>query len=265
MARNISTDIIELPVGYTDHNGKIHNLCEISEMLGSDEEAITDKKVASNPAGVITTLLSRKIVKLGDIERVTPAMVKSMYTADRDAILLGIRKLSLGNEMKFVTQDKGGCGEKSEVVVDLEHDIPTVTWADVIEKHPELKGEPIGFIPFELPVGYEDNDGIVHKRGVIRLTTGDIEERLATMIRQNPGKANTAMMTACIQSLGDLKTVDTRVLREMTRRDREYLTNLMREYKCGPDFTKEIECPFCGNSYTIQLELPYFFTANSDL
>lgn len=266
MARNIQTDVIELPVGYFDAEGERHVMCEISSMTGADEEAITDKKVAANPANVITTLISRKIVRIDDIERITPAMVRNMFTADRDAILLAIRNLSLGEEMKFTVQDRGGCGEKSEVTVYLPDIIDkTVTWDALVKEHKELADMDVGFIPFELPVGYEDNEGKVHRNGILKLTTGDIEERLATMIRQNPGKANTAMMTACIQSLGDLKTVDTRVLREMTRRDREYLTNIMREYKCGPNFSYDTECPYCGNSFTVQLELPYFFTASSDL
>jgi len=262
MARKLNTEIFELPIGVLDRDGNLQTLCEVSEMIGADEEAITDKKVATNPAVVITTLLSRKIVRIGDIEKITPALVKNMFTADRDACLMAIRKLSLGNEMKFNTQCRS-CNEKAEVVIDLESDIPTTYWKDVVPEE-EQDGD-VGYLNFELPNGFEDNDGEVHKVGVIKLPTGDVEERLAVMLRQNPGKANTALMSACIQSLGELKVVDTRVLREMTRRDREYLTSVMGDNKCGPDFVREIECPFCGNNYKISLELPYFFTANSDL
>lgn len=256
-------NIFELPIGVMDKDGALQREVEICNMIGSDEESITDKKVAQNPSVVITTLLARKITRVGTIDKITPQLVRSMFTGDRDMCLMEIRKLSLGNEMKFTIQcPDPDCKQKYEVTVDLEDDIDIVYWDK--EADPIFDTEKIGYLPFELPDGYTDKDGETHKRGIIKLPNGDIEEKLATMLRQNPGKANTALLCACIQELGDLKMVDTKVLREMTRRDREYLTSLLKDAHCGPDFQREVECPYCGNIHKISLELPYFFTANSN-
>lgn len=256
-------NIFELPIGVLDKDGNLHKEVEIVEMLGEDEEAVTDKKVAQNPSNVITTLLSRKIRRIGNITKITPQLIKNMYTGDRDMCLMEIRKISLGNDMNFTIQcNDFNCKQKFEVTVDLEEDINVINWDK--DEDSIFNTEKIGYLPFELPDGYEDNEGEVHKEGIIRLPNGDIEEKLALMLRQNAGKANTALLCACIQELGELKMVDTKVLRKMTRRDREYLTKLLRDAKCGPDFQREVECPFCGNRNKITLELPYFFTANSE-
>lgn len=264
MARKLQSEIIELPIGVKDKNGVIHKLCEFTEMDGNDEEAITDRKVASNGALVVSTLLERKIVKIGDIEKITPTLIKNMFSADRDAVLMGIRKLSLGSDMTIQTQCPS-CKQKSQLIIDLDNDIECPMWDSEENELFSDDDNMLGLIEFELPIGYEDKDGEVHRNGLIRMSTGELEEKLALLIRENPGKANTVLLSNSIQELGTLKMIDTKVLRDMTRRDREYLTSLISKAKCGPNLVREVNCPVCGFAHKVMIELPYFFTANSEL
>lgn len=280
MARKLNTDVIELPIGYTDEDGNLHRIAEISEIMGDDEEEITDKKVAKNPGNVITTLLTRKIIRLGDIEKVTPNIVKNLFIADRDALLVAIRKLSAGEYMQFKTTCPN-CQEKDDVIVDLDN-LNNRTWEELMEEYPELADMERGYVPFELQRGvyeeikpkdmadYDEDDlvdgqYILHKKGVIRFPKGDVEERLSTIVRNNAGKANTALLTNCIEKLGTLRMVDTKIVKtDMSRFDREYLTKILRDFKCGPNLQRDVDCPFCRYSHTVTLELPYFFTGISD-
>lgn len=263
---NLQSDMVTLPIGYKGADGSIYNTAIFTAMDGNDEELIMDKKVATNGANVVTTLLANKIVSLAndegkEIDKVSFNMVKGMFTGDRDALLLAIRKLSLGNIMTITAQCPR-CGEKSEIDVDLEEDVETKYWSpDDNELHRSKMG--VGYVDFELPDGVSDGE-IVHKKGYLKLPTGQLEEQLAPMLNQNPGKANTALITACIEQLGDIPMVDTKLVRSMTRRDREYITHLIKDANVGPQFRIGVSCPYCGNDFKVMLELPNFFMAHSE-
>lgn len=261
MNNNLRTEMVILPIGYTGADGKLYNMAEITAMDGNDEESILDKKVASNGAVVVSTLLSNKIVALtnedGDrLEKVSYNMVKSMFSADRDELLLAIRKISLGNIMT-VTAQCSTCKEKMEIDVDLVDDVKTTYWdPEGNELHRSKHG--IGMIDFELPDGVSDGETI-HKKGWLKLPDGNLEESIAAAVRNNIGKANTALITACIEQLGDLPMVDTKVVRSMTQLDRNYLTKLIKKAGCGPEFRVGVSCPYCSTDFKVQLELPNFF------
>lgn len=263
---NLQSDMVTLPIGYKGADGKIYNTAIFTAMDGNDEELIMDKKVASNGANVVTTLLAQKIVSLSDdegheLDRISHNMIKGMFTGDRDALLLAIRKLSLGNIMTINAQCPR-CNEKYEIDIDLEEDVVTKNW-DPEENELHRSKQGVGYVDFELPDGVSDGETI-HKKGYLKLPTGALEEQLAPMVNQNPGKANTALITACIEQLGDLPMVDTKLVRSMTRRDREYITNLIKNANVGPQFRVGVSCPYCGTDFKVMLELPNFFMGHSE-
>lgn len=264
---NLRTDLIKLPIGYISADGVVYNMAEISAMDGNDEELIMDKKIASNGANVITALLTNKIISLsndegGEITKVSKPMVESMFTCDRDMLLLEIRKLSLGNIMTIQAQCPN-CREKYELDIDIVDDVEIKTWdPEKNELHRSKHG--IGFLEFELPDGVSDGTN-VHKKGWLKLPTGIIEKNLAPMLSTNPGKANTALITSCIQQLGDLPMVDTSMVRSMTRRDRDYITNIIKKGGVGPQFRLGVTCPYCMNDFKVLLELPNFFMGRSEM
>lgn len=264
---NLNSDMISLPIGYRGGDGTLYNMVEIVAMDGNDEELIMDKKVASNGANVVTTLLANKIVSLSndegkELDRVSFNMVKGMFTGDRDMILMAIRKLSLGNIMTINAQCPR-CGEKYEVDIDIDEDVVVNVW-DPEENELHRSKHGAGFVDFELPDGVYDGE-TVHKKGWLKLPDGYIEEQLAPMVNQNPGKANTALITACIQQLGDLPMIDSKMVRSMTRKDREYITSLIKDANVGPQFRVGVSCPYCGNDFKVMLELPNFFMGRSEV
>ena len=264
---NLRTDLIQLPIGYIGADGVVYNFAEISAMDGNDEELIMDKKVASNGANVITTLLTNKIISFSngegaEITKVSKNMVEGMFSGDRDMLLLEIRKLSLGNIMTVQAQCPN-CREKYELDIDIVEDVEIKIWdPEKNELHRSKHG--IGILEFELPDGVFDGTN-VHKNGWLKLPTGTVEKNLAPMLGTNPGKANTALITSCIEQLGDLPMVDTSIVRSMTRRDREYITNLIKKGGVGPQFRLGVTCPYCMNDFKVMLELPNFFMGRSEM
>lgn len=261
MARQLRTAEFDLPTGYVDPEGVVHKRVVVSELTGVDEELITDKKIANNGGKIITALLENKIVSIGDIKKPSSFIIKKMFTGDRDMCLLEIRKLSLGNDMELnTTCANRQCREKS--IINLELDTVVVkTWDP--ENNPHHQGE-VGYLDFTLIDGIEDKDGNLHKEGRFFLSTGEVEERMVDVLRTNPGKANTALFTAGIKQLGSLKMVDAKMIREMTRRDREYLSNLVKANQPGPQFLVDTICPLCIEEYKVPIELPYFFTSTTN-
>ncbi|MDC0832593.1 hypothetical protein AY599_08800 [Leptolyngbya valderiana BDU 20041] len=72
-----------LPNGYVDGEGNLH--CDGVMRLATayDEIApLKDHRVQANPGYLVVILLSRVIVRLGDLEQVTPKVIESLFAAD---------------------------------------------------------------------------------------------------------------------------------------------------------------------------------------
>ena len=67
---------------------------------------------------------------------------------------------------------------------------------------------------FELPKGYVDHNGEVHKRGVMRLATAadEILPMRDQRVQQNAGYLTIILLSRVITKLGDVKVINTRVI-----------------------------------------------------
>jgi hypothetical protein len=72
-----------LPKGYLDEEGNLHRVGKMRLAKTIDEIApLQDPKVQSNPAYATVIILSRVIVQLGMLEKVSPAIVENFFAAD---------------------------------------------------------------------------------------------------------------------------------------------------------------------------------------
>lgn len=72
-----------LPRGYVDKDGNIHNHGIMRLATAMDEIApLRDLRVRANEAYLVIVLLSRVIVKLGDLSDVTPRVIENLFAAD---------------------------------------------------------------------------------------------------------------------------------------------------------------------------------------
>jgi hypothetical protein len=100
---------------------------------------------------------------------------------------------------------------------------------------------------FELPVGYVDEDGRVHRQAVLRKMTGHEEAVLADKkLRQNGGTMVTELLVNCLRQLGDIKPVPRQVVSQLTSPDRNYLLLELRKITFGNELQASYVCPVCG-------------------
>ena len=115
---------------------------------------------------------------------------------------------------------------------------------------------------FELPKGYVDKDGTLHREVVLREITGaDQEAMLNPSLRNNPAKMLTALLARVIIRIGTLekKKIDTSVTAGMFKSDRDFLISKLKEIDSGPDMEIDVECPDCGRKFKAMLDMSDFF------
>lgn len=232
-----------LPVGYKDGDGVIHRTITLTPMTGETEEAIADPKVRDNGGKIITALLESVTEGIGTVPRVTKEVIRDLTTIDRDFILIKNRQVSLGDNIEYI-DNCPHCRAKNEIHVNL---------ANIEPKY--LDNEEDREITFELPVGYLDASGNVHKEVTITLPTGRVQERVAQIVRANPAQATTAMLQLITLKLGTLDFINPDVFKKMTKKDRDFISSKLSGLEVGVKFDTEVMCSECGSDFTTSIPL----------
>lgn len=106
-----------LPRGYVDPAGNLHRQGVMRLATAMDEIApLRDARVRDNQAYIVVLLLSRVIVKLGNLPQVTPEIVENFFTADLDYLQTLYRQIN-EDGVSRLTVPCPACG--SRVNVDL--------------------------------------------------------------------------------------------------------------------------------------------------
>src|SRR5438309_9159414 len=109
----------ELPVGYMDDDGRVHRLATLRKMTGHEEALLADRKLRHNGGMLVTELLASCLRQLGELKPVERQVVSHLTSADRNYLLLQLRKITFGNELE-ATYVCPACGETSHVLQDLD-------------------------------------------------------------------------------------------------------------------------------------------------
>jgi len=72
-----------LPVGYVDPSGVTHQQGVMRRAMTFDEvEPLEDPRARANEAWLAILLLSRVVIRLGDLERIDPDVIGHLYATD---------------------------------------------------------------------------------------------------------------------------------------------------------------------------------------
>ena len=115
---------------------------------------------------------------------------------------------------------------------------------------------------FELPKGYVDREGNLHREVVLREINGaDQEAMLNPQFRNNPAKMLTSLLARVVMRLGTLEKarIDTGVTAQLLKSDRDFLIMKLKELDSGPDLDLDVECPDCGRRFKASLDMADFF------
>jgi hypothetical protein len=127
-------DLVELPGGLVV-GGEVIRRVTVRELNGEAEEALAKAAQTQNFAHFLHVLIEHGTARIGDeAAKKNPELLKRMLIGDRDAIVLGIRRATYGDDVELPGWQCLKCGEQSDLTVALD-DIETVTLTD-----PRLEG-----------------------------------------------------------------------------------------------------------------------------
>ena len=89
--------------------------------------------------------------------------------------------------------------------------------------------------PFTLPKGYVDDDGTLHRTGVMRLACArdEIEPLRDPRVKENEAYASVIVLARVVTELGKLRTVNTKVIEGLFASDFGYLQDFYRIINFG--------------------------------
>jgi len=98
----------------------------------------------------------------------------------------------------------------------------------------------------ELPGGYWDASGQLHRAFDLAALNGRDEERLAATIETTSAGLVTEVLSRCVRRIGDITPVAPEIARQLLVADRHYLLLRLRQATFGDRVTANLFCPWPG-------------------
>ncbi|MEE6282121.1 hypothetical protein [Georgenia sp. MJ170] len=108
---------------------------------------------------------------------------------------------------------------------------------------------------FELPRGFLDNDGVVHRAGTMRLATArdELLPLYDARVQENAAFTTVVLLGRVITRLGTLPTVDGHVVENMFASDVAFLQDLYRRINAEGHTRAAVTCPECSHRFTLDI------------
>ncbi len=243
-----------LPVGYTDEAGHVHRRAVLRKMRGHEEALLYDSTL--NASRLITELICSCLLRLGDLESVNTEVVSQLYTADRNYLLLELRRITLGDQLRTAYLCPR-CGGEATLIEDLSQ----------IEVRRLEEGQALADVNLELEDGFVDRAGTLHNELSLTLPRGVDEAFVAPMAVKDPLKAQDALILRCIKRFGTLpkatlEAYGVKILRDLTLGDRRRLHQALNGRMPGVNFQRSVRCQGCGTTFEGVLDVSNFFTVS---
>lgn len=227
---------ITLPGGFW-LDGVHHRGAFLRQLTGEDEAFLAEAS-ALLPARRTTLLLARCLTRLGPLDAATDDAVRSLTVGDREALLLHLRRLALGDRLQCVLRcPEAGCGEPMDLDLDV-RDLLSAPYGNAAPLHDaEIEGEgTVWRIRFRLPTGAD-------------------QEEAAPLVRTDPEGAAETILRRCLVALEQEDGAEAESLPPGLA---ETLGTLMSELDPQAELTLALSCPTCGRDFTAVLDAGSF-------
>ena len=214
---------VTLPGGLWLH-GERHAEANLRPITGEDEAFLIDETRGLPPVRKATLLLSRVVESIGPVSSVTPHVARSLSVGDREAILLHLRRATLGDRLPCVLQcPEAACGEKMDLNLRVGDFLlpPYPRWEPEYEEE-IVQGGPA--VRFRLPTG------------------GDLEA-VEPFARLDPAAAGQLLLRRCA---GDAP---------LPPGVAEALPARMAELDPQAEILLDVSCPACGHAFQALLDV----------
>jgi hypothetical protein len=108
---------------------------------------------------------------------------------------------------------------------------------------------------FELPVGYLDDDGELHRQGTIRMARArdEIAPLRDPRVRDNEAYLTVLLLSRTITRLGTLTSITPAVIEGLFATDLSFLQDLYRRVNKEGHTRASVSCPSCRTDFTVDV------------
>jgi len=109
---------------------------------------------------------------------------------------------------------------------------------------------------FTLPKGYIDEEGNLHKHGLMRLATAadEILPMKDPRVQANPAYLTIIVLSRVINKLGTLQTINPKVIENLFASDLSYLQEFYNRINGDGLSSIKVVCPKCEHSFDVEIE-----------
>ncbi|HKT00634.1 MAG TPA: hypothetical protein VJT31_13970 [Rugosimonospora sp.] len=108
---------------------------------------------------------------------------------------------------------------------------------------------------FELPRGYVDETGTVHRSGVMRLATArdELVPLRDDRVRENPAYLTVVLLARVVTRIGSVTDVHAGVIENLFAADLAFLQDMYRRVNSEGHTRAGVACPECGHAFAVDL------------
>jgi hypothetical protein len=109
--------------------------------------------------------------------------------------------------------------------------------------------------PFTLPRGYVDSEGNIHREGVMRLATAvdEVGPMKDPRVQSNPGYLIIILFSRVIARLGELPTINPKVIEGLFSADLAYLQEFYRAINQNGHSRVAVNCHNCDARIEVEI------------
>lgn len=111
---------------------------------------------------------------------------------------------------------------------------------------------------FTLPKGYVDEEGNLHKKGIMRLATAadEILPLKDSRVQSNPAYLTVILFSRVITKLGNFQSLNSNIIENLFASDLSYLQQFYRRINENGNGNIKTKCPKCEHQYEIEAQPP---------
>ncbi|CCH33763.1 hypothetical protein ABZ816_21795 [Actinosynnema sp. NPDC047251] len=108
---------------------------------------------------------------------------------------------------------------------------------------------------FELPRGYVDDTGVVHRSGVMRLATArdELVPLRDDRVRENAAYLTVVLLARVIERIGTVTDVHVGVVENLFASDLAFLQDMYRRINSEGHTRAAVACPECGHGFSVDV------------
>ncbi len=217
---------VTLPGGYWLDDG-CYREARLRPVNSSDQDFLLGAEDHLLPAHRVTALLVRCVERLGPTGPVTAEAVRSLTVGDREALLLHLRRLSLGDRLQGVV-DCPDCGEK----MDLDLNVGDLLLPPYDHSRRSYETE------------IAQNGGSFRVR--FRLPTGADQEDAAILAPSDSHAAAEHLLQRCVEEVAG---EDGELLETLPPAVADKISEAMAELDPQAELTLSLACPVCDHAF----------------